>query len=260
MGGGNSARPGQPPFAGQQQQMPYGQQQQPQYGQQPQQAGYGQQQAQTPQQQPPQYGLPAQQQPFLTAQSTGFVAPLQPQYTAYPQQQQQPAPQQPAPQQPPVPQQQFPQYTAQQQPGQFQPQSQMQQQAPIQQQPTAFQQPQQSQQPQNLAPPSAPQQAPQPTGMTSSQVANSFRGSSSQPVSAAAPTGGSKIPNIRLSFITATDQAKFEQLFKSAVGTGQSMTGDQARDLLMRSKLNGDALAHIWSVIHSDSYHLTDEL
>jgi hypothetical protein len=129
----------------------------------------------------------------------------------------------------------------------------MQQQAPIPQQPTAFQQPQQPQQPQSLAPPSAPQQVSQATGMTSSQMANSFRGSSSQSVPAASPTGGSKIPNIRLSFITATDQAKFEQLFKSAVGTGQSMTGDQARDLLMRSKLTGDALAHIWSVIDSDS-------
>jgi hypothetical protein len=62
-------------------------------------------------------------------------------------------------------------------------------------------------------------------------------------------SGGSKIPNIRLSFITATDQAKFEQLFKSAVGAGQSMTGEQARDLLMRSKLTGDALAHIWLVV-----------
>jgi hypothetical protein len=61
-------------------------------------------------------------------------------------------------------------------------------------------------------------------------------------------SSGFKIPNIRLSFITASDQAKFEQLFKSAVGTGQAMTGEQARELLLRSKIPGEALAHIWFV------------
>ena len=85
--------------------------------------------------------------------------------------------------------------------------------------------------------------------MTSSQMADSFRSTSSQqsappPV----PAKSNKIPNIRLSFITAQDQAKFEQLFKSAAGNGQALSGDQARDLLMRSKLPGDALAHIWYV------------
>jgi actin cytoskeleton-regulatory complex protein PAN1 len=56
-----------------------------------------------------------------------------------------------------------------------------------------------------------------------------------------------KIPNIRLSFITAQDQAKFEMLFKSAVGDGQTtMSGDKARDLLLRSRLDGDSLSHIW--------------
>ena len=35
-----------------------------------------------------------------------------------------------------------------------------------------------------------------------------------------------KIPDQRLSFITAADQAKFEQLFKSAVGPGeQALSG-----------------------------------
>ena len=58
-----------------------------------------------------------------------------------------------------------------------------------------------------------------------------------------------KIPNIRLSFITAQDQAKFETLFKSAVGDSETtMSGEKARDLLMRSRLDGDSLSHIWLV------------
>lgn len=56
-----------------------------------------------------------------------------------------------------------------------------------------------------------------------------------------------KIPNVRLSFITAQDQAKFETLFKSAVGDdATTLTGEKARDLLMRSRLDGDSLSHIW--------------
>ena len=55
-----------------------------------------------------------------------------------------------------------------------------------------------------------------------------------------------KIPKIRLSFLTAQDQAKFEQLFKSAVGDGQALDGDKVRDLLIRSKLQGSDLMHIW--------------
>lgn len=99
---------------------------------------------------------------------------------------------------------------------------------------------------QQQQPPAQPQR-PQPTGMTSSQMADSFRGSSSaSSVPPPVPAKSSKIPNIRLSFITAQDQAKFEQLFKSAVGDAQALSGDQARDLLMRSKLSGDALSHIW--------------
>jgi len=157
---------------------------------------------------------------------------MQPQFTGYPgqpqgfgQQQQQP--------------QHQPQYTGY--PGQQQ--NQFQQQAP-QQQPFQTGAPQQQQQ----QPPAQPQQ-PQPTGMTSSQMADSFRGSSSaSSIPPPVPAKSSKIPSIRLSFITAQDQAKFEQLFKSAVGDSQALSGDQARDLLMRSKLSGDALGHIWLV------------
>ncbi|KAJ5744025.1 hypothetical protein N7533_008895 [Penicillium manginii] len=65
------------------------------------------------------------------------------------------------------------------------------------------------------------------------------------------PKNGARIPSIRLSFITAQDQAKFEQLFKSAVTDSKTMDGDKARDLLMRSKLTGTDLSKIW--VLSDS-------
>lgn len=113
---------------------------------------------------------------------------------------------------------------------------------------TGFQQPQQtgfgqfqSQQPQQQPPPQPmrPQQ-------TSAPTAQSF----SAPSAPAQPSNDAKnaarIPTIRLSFITATDQAKFEQLFKSAAGDEQALSGDKARDLLMRSKLPGNALSQIW--------------
>lgn len=205
LGGGNSARPGQPQYGQQQQSF----QQQPggfQGGVAPQPTGFG--------------GAPMQQQfTGFPGQPQGFgqQQPQQQQYTGFPGQQAQQFQQQQAPQQQPF------------QTG-----------APPQQ---SFQAgaPQQQQQP-----PAQPQR-PQPTGMTSAQMADSFRGSSaSQSVPPPVPAKGSKIPNIRLSFITAQDQAKFEQLFKSAVGDAQALSGDQARDLLMRSKLPGDALGHIW--------------
>ena len=62
------------------------------------------------------------------------------------------------------------------------------------------------------------------------------------------PKKANKVPNVRLSFITAQDQAKFETLFKSAVGDDATLSGDKARDLLMRSRLDGDSLSHIWQV------------
>jgi hypothetical protein len=202
LGGGNSARPGQPQYGQQQQQQQQQQFQQPggfQGGLMPQPTGF----AASPMQ--PQFtGFPGQPQGF------GQQPQLQPQYTGFPGQPGQQFQQQQAPQQVPF------------QTG-----------APLQQQ---------------QQPPAQPQR-PQPTGMTSAQMADSFRGSGASSVPPPVPAKGSKIPNIRLSFITAQDQAKFEQLFKSAVGNAQALSGDQARDLLMRSKLPGDALAHIWYVL-----------
>jgi hypothetical protein len=60
---------------------------------------------------------------------------------------------------------------------------------------------------------------------TSSEIANSFQNASVATPTPPPKASGGKIPNIRLSFITAQDQAKFEQLFKSAVGDSQAMTG-----------------------------------
>lgn len=91
---------------------------------------------------------------------------------------------------------------------------------------------------------------PQPTGF--SQMAASFRtGSNAAPAPSSAPAPkSSKIPNIRLSFITAADQAKFETLFKQAVGEKETtMSGEKARDLLLRSRLDGDSLSNIWYVL-----------
>lgn len=96
---------------------------------------------------------------------------------------------------------------------------------------------------------------PQPTGF--SQMAASFRtggAPAATPSSAPAPKSN-KIPNIRLSFITAADQVKFETLFKSAVGDNDTtMSGEKARDLLMRSRLDGDALSHIWYVDEEENH------
>jgi actin cytoskeleton-regulatory complex protein PAN1 len=212
MGGGS-----QPPPFGPQPTGMYGQnpQQQQQYGQQP--GGYGQQGG-----------------GFINAQPTGFpgqgMQSLQAQATGYPG----------------MPQQQQQQFGAGgygsggQQPPQQQP-------GPVSQSiVSSFSQPPQQQQ-QSAAP-----QIAQLTGMTSSQMADSFRSSASRrPAPVATRVASSKIPNIRLSFITASDQAKFEQLFKSAVPDGQAMSGDQAKELLVRSKLTGEDLALIWFVLSS---------
>lgn len=54
---------------------------------------------------------------------------------------------------------------------------------------------------------------------------------------------------MRLSFITVSDQTKFEHLFRTAVPKGeQGILGDSARDILLRSGLAPVALAEIWSL------------
>ncbi|GAB1320166.1 actin organization and endocytosis protein [Madurella fahalii] len=217
--GGNSLRPGTQQYggsfgagAGQQQQ------QQPQPGPfAPQPTGFGQ----APLQQ--QYtGYPGLQPP----QGAGL---LQPQFTGFgqtPQQNMQSA----VPPMPAIPQQ-------------FQQQFQQQQQ---QQQPSPFAAAPPQAPPQGMAAPPTPVK-PQPTGFH--EMAASFQTAGGAQPKATAPRKANKVPNIRLSFITAHDQAKFETLFKSAVGDGQTtMSGEKARDLLLRSRLDGDSLSHIWTL------------
>lgn len=104
--------------------------------------------------------------------------------------------------------------------------------------------------------PPAPVQKPAATGY--SQMAASFQ---TAPAPASKPDGRrkatSRIPSIRLSFITAKDQAQFETLFRSAVGDGQSMSGDKARDILLRSDLEGNVLSQIWyGSLHSLAFYI----
>ncbi|KAI9781940.1 MAG: actin organization and endocytosis protein [Geoglossum umbratile] len=179
--------------------------------------------------QQPQFGTQQSTNGFGTqpgSQPTGYGGiPLQSQFTGYQ------TPQQLGLQAP----QQQPQFTGF--PGQAQ--------QSLLSQPPLPQIPQQYQTGQQSITPSQPQ----PTGQTSSQIAQSFKSkTSSQPPAPKTSQGVSKIPNIRLSFITAQDQAKFEQLFKSAVGEGQALLGDQAREILLRSELDGDILSQIWTL------------
>ena len=88
------------------------------------------------------------------------------------------------------------------------------------------------------APSSSTALPPQQTGQTSSQIAQSFQSNPSPtPSASTSSAAGSKIPKIRLSFLTVEDQAKFEQLFKSAVGNEQSLDGMEVMVILLRSML-----------------------
>ncbi|KAG0654545.1 actin organization and endocytosis protein [Monosporozyma unispora] len=58
-----------------------------------------------------------------------------------------------------------------------------------------------------------------------------------------------KIPAMRLSFITANDQAKFETLFRSVVKPGSNtITGTDCRAILLKSGLQPSQLAKIWAL------------
>lgn len=91
---------------------------------------------------------------------------------------------------------------------------------PLEGQPSFQSQPPARQGIQTLHPP-ADSVAPHRTGQTSAQVAQSFQSAAPPPSTPSKTAISAKIPKIRLSFLTAQDQAKFEQLFKSAVGDGQ---------------------------------------
>ncbi|KAH3685971.1 hypothetical protein WICPIJ_003051, partial [Wickerhamomyces pijperi] len=113
--------------------------------------------------------------------------------------------------------------------GQFQ-----QQQQPLYGQPTGYAQPLQSQ-PTGY---SQPLQS-QPTGYIAQQ----------QSQSQSQPTSTLKIPNIRLSFLTALTQQKYEQLFRTAVpSNSQTIPASNARDILLRSGLAAQQLSVIWEL------------
>ena len=164
---------------------------------------------------PPQYGQQSftsvpqgQQQPTgFGPQPTGYGSnSLQPQYTGYP-----PPSQQQNFQAPP----QQPQYTG------YPPQLQ-----------SSFPNPPPLQQSYSTGQLPLQQAQPQKTGLTSSQIAQSFQSApASQQSTSKAAKANAKIPSIRLSFITASDQAKFEQLFKSAVGDGQTLDGTMTTEI-----------------------------
>ncbi|KAK6538267.1 actin organization and endocytosis protein [Orbilia ellipsospora] len=93
------------------------------------------------------------------------------------------------------------------------------------------------------------------------QISPQFQQQQQTPISPQTPTQPSasksaasakkvqvKIPNIRLTFITAADQAKFEQLFKAGVQDGQAMSGNTAKEILLRSGLPSSILETIWGL------------
>lgn len=202
---------------------------------QPQQTGFMPQQQQTMQQQPMNQqqsylaqarGQQQQQPQQLAPQQTGYPAQfMQPQQTAQPQQIQQLQPQMTA-----VPYQQtgMPQF------------QQAQNAPPMPVMPTAYNQ----QMPLFAIVQTTPfiqqvQQQQQAAGQNVIQV----------PPKPPAKTGNPdlKFPDQRLSFVTATDQAKFEQLFKTALSPGEkAMSGEKAAMLLKRSKLPANELSEIW--------------
>ena len=188
-------------------QQPQGQQGfQPQF-QNPQQTGYAQ---------PPQQQQFQQQTPILQTQTTGYIntggfqtqQPLQGQFGV-----------------PPVPA--IPsQYASQVQVGI--------------QQPTGFQPQQQQQQ---------FQQQQQPPPVVSTPTGHQRNTSTTTGTSARIPNGilfATQLTLVRLTFLTTQDQIKFEQLFRSAVGSEQALEGGKARDILLRSKLSPGVLSQIW--------------
>ncbi|KAG7833229.1 hypothetical protein KL943_004094 [Ogataea angusta] len=79
---------------------------------------------------------------------------------------------------------------------------------------------------------------PQQTGFTSSLVTSSEN-----------ENKDIKIPNIRLSFITAKEQERFEHVFRVNVPKGEnSIDGQTAKKIMMQSGLSATKLADIWAL------------
>ncbi|SCU91485.1 LAMI_0E06084g1_1 [Lachancea mirantina] len=99
----------------------------------------------------------------------------------------------------------------------------------------------QSLQPQQTGLPAQSQEALQPLRPAATGFVNSFvKNGINEDV---------KIPNIRLSFITVNDQAKFEKLFRASVPAGSNtVSGSECRAILMRSGLSPSQLSKIWTL------------
>lgn len=147
--------------------------------------------------------------------------------------------------------QQQPQFGMQQQPGLFQGQQtgfqpqlqpQLQPQTSFQAQPTGYGA--QTFQPQQTGFGGAPQYAAAPQPQLQQQKTGFLSA-----LALVSQNQELKIPNMRLSFITAADQSKFENLFRTAVPVGENaISGDAARDILLRSGLAPVTLAEIWAL------------
>lgn len=89
---------------------------------------------------------------------------------------------------------------------------------------------------------------PQQTGYIQTQPTG-FQQPGGGPIPTVVENVDLKIPPIRLSFITAEDQKKFEHLFRTAVPKGEStISGESASNVLLRSGLQPVTLAEIWSL------------
>lgn len=51
---------------------------------------------------------------------------------------------------------------------------------------------------------------------------------------------------VRLSFVTSSDQARFEDIFRSAVGENIVISGEIAKSIMSKSCLTPSVLAKIW--------------
>lgn len=93
----------------------------------------------------------------------------------------------------------------------------------------------------------APQLQPQATGYIQTQPTGFQMAGGGAPV--VVENTALKIPSIRLSFINADDQKKYEHLFRSAVPAGeQAISGDGASEILLRSGLKPVVLAEVWQM------------
>ncbi|EMR08858.1 hypothetical protein PNEG_02644 [Pneumocystis murina B123] len=71
------------------------------------------------------------------------------------------------------------------------------------------------------------------------------------PIQDISDTSEKKTGKLRLSFVTASDQEKFEELFRSAVGDSIVISGEIAKSIMSKSCLTPSVLSKIWE--HADT-------